>query len=263
MEIRNFFVLISIIFLSSCGSKDDSINIPVEVDFCVDYNFIKSGAMRGIENDLYDSFYEKNIKTKKITPQQYQLTFKSLDRNDSILVNGSWGKKQFFKLLEGKYKVKGYSRSVYCEDKTFENSDSHFIMSDTTMLYFDEIIEITSSQKEYSLNAKYDCYLIIFDNSDINSLYLGYKERGAYIRYKITADKLDDVYYSFINQNNFNKVISEIKPLYPEIDELYCIRKDKSKSIIYLNTFNFIHGNYYYFRDINGEFDIPKMIKAK
>ena len=148
-------VLASFLGLASCAN--DEIYTPQEVGLTLDYTFAESGSMtRAAGEEVYGSFYEKYIKTKKLTPTTYSLIF----------TNGVWGNKDAIRLMEGEYTVAGTSAPQPIEDEML----SHHI-SDTVFISFDETVHISKDMTSITLTAKYDSYLLMFDKDNCNEAY--------------------------------------------------------------------------------------------
>lgn len=69
------------------------------------------------------------------------------------------------------------------------------------------------------------------------------------------------------NDNSRRVVLSFYKDMTYDISttfsSLNCTRNDGNITELWLNKFNFEKGKYYYFHDINGEFELPEMEPGK
>lgn len=73
----------------------------------------------------------------------------------------------------------------------------------------------------------------------------------------VSAYEIDDVYYMFFRDK---KLIDDISTTFSSLN---CTRNDGNITELWLNKFNFEKGKYYYFHDINGEFELPEMEPGK
>lgn len=90
---------------TSCSSdnEDMTTNEPQMVSVKLDFTFEQSGDMtRASGAETYAAFYEKYIKTKKLTPKNYSLSFINKATGQEILSKKVCGKKRKeFNFLRG------------------------------------------------------------------------------------------------------------------------------------------------------------------
>ena len=99
------------------------------------------------------------------------------------------------------------------------------------------------------LKANYDCFMILFDNANIEDVYLRQDMSP-----KVNAYQLGNVFYMFIRDK---KLLDEICTI--QETPLYVKKKDSSISELWLNKFSMEKGKYYYFEDVNGSYELSPM----
>ena len=234
----------SMLCVTSCSSEEE-ISVPQEVEFTVDYSFAESGSMtRASGSEVFNTFFEKYIKTKKLTPKTYSLTFKHKTTGATTTINsGHWDNKDAIRLIEGEYEVTSTSAPIPNEGDNL----SHYV-SDTVFIAFDETVSITKDMKSISLTAKYDSYLLIFDKQ--NNSEASYRCYSSGRNLKKDLLNIDTNFIIFIKGypvigGNYNSIL--------------LTRNDKSTVKIELEKLPFEKGKYYYFNDMANSFDLPKM----
>lgn len=197
------------------------------------YSFVNEvGDMTRSGSTLYNEFYEEYIKTKKLAPTSFNLTFTNKETAAETNIRGEWGKKHIT-LLTGEYEVVG--SSVPQKDGI-----------DTLFLNFEEDVTITPETQTVTLTAKYDSYLLLFNAENKDHIdYRYHYPSSSY--YTIELKNTGSVYYAFFKTFMF-----------PEDNKILIYRNDIS-STIYLDDIPFEKGKYYYFNDVSGSFDIPPM----
>lgn len=237
---NKFFTIIFVALIFISCNNEDNIQKPKEVQFSIDFDFnVEIGVMTKTIGS-YNDFYENYIKTKKLVPSNYCISFTSVERGDSIVVRGRWDDKNFFKLKEGKYRVKG----VTSQYKSDISGTSAYISQDSVPLSFNEVIDISTDIEKITLNAEYDCALLLWDKENIEQI------RYGNFSPKTVAANTNDYFYMFIKNIEFTKI---------NTDPLNVIRKNGNVSEIWLGTFDLQKGKYYYFKDIEGDFIIHPM----
>ena len=111
-------------------------------------------------------------------------------------------------------------------------------------LIFDEVIEITENTSSITLHAIYDCFLLLFDAE--GKTYFKWSADGS-SKEGISGDvnKAGDWYYIFVQKFETNGNVQW--------------QYDGKQSYIMMGSFNFQKGYYYYYNDLAGSFDVPKM----
>ncbi len=234
----------SLVCFTAC-SNDVEPYVPQEVEFTLDYTFIKSGSMtRATDEEVYNDFYERYIKTRQLTPTTYSLTFTNQETGAVATINGRWDKKDGIRLTEGVYEVTGTSTPIHEKLKGEP--------SDTVYLSFNEAINIRKDMHQLLLHAHYDSYLLMFDGENAQELYYEHYYNSSYANTHVKHNlyKADPILSIFIRDLKY----SGDKPHY-----IYLTRNDGHKITITLDKFPFEKGKYYYFNDMTNSFDIPKM----
>ena len=229
---------VAAVIFASCEKE----YIPQEVEFSIDYTFAKSGSMsRSTGNEVYDAFYDKYIKSKVLTPKTYELIFTNKETGSSSTIRGRWDEKDGIRLLEGQYEVVGKSIPLHKRDDFKEFSDSVYIA-------FNEIVAISKDDTKLLLTAKYDSFLLMFDEENTKSISCnctGYT--GSTMLSKDENNFwifMQQTYRSTEHTKGFN---------------LDVLRNDGLTSVVPLLNFSFEKGKYYYFNDMTNSFNIPPM----
>lgn len=253
---KMFYIGLLALALCSC-SKEEVDTTPKEVDVKLDYTFAESGSMTRAGADMYGAFYDKYIKTKKLTPKTYSLTFKDKSTGYKTLeVSGAWDDNISVRLPSGNYTVTGMSHPII---ENYENSPA-----DTVYMKFSEDVTIKEDMTELVLTAQYDSYLLLFDKANASAVnYKGVYGGSSNVsqRSQILPLSSDDrVYWSFLRSISYYYTDVVNNAIIPY--ENYSIninRKDKSEVILYFDGLRFVIGKYYYFNDMTNSFDIPPM----
>lgn len=238
MKKINIIISAFICFLvSSCSSNIDEPIIttePNEISFYIDFKFDDGGSMSRANSDVYNSFYEEKIKTKILTPDGYSLRFTNKQTKITYEFNGKWSNNDAITLIEGEYTVTGTS-----------NASGEYIQEKVS-LEFSQDITVTKDIYNISLSAKYNCFLLFFNKSNLNEI--------SYTRESSTSapnTKIDLTY----EYNRYYYIFSS------NLDTGYFYGKRENGSSFKLrdSSFPFEEGKYYFFNDISNSFDIPKM----
>lgn len=232
------------VLLYSCSSdeKEEPTEGIQDVSVTLSYTLANSGSMT---RSTYSDFYNKYIETRLLTPSSYSISFKNIENGDSIVINGKWKNKNFFVLREGTYSVKGVSYPSNSVKPGF----AEYIVQDTVSLCFDEKIEITKNMSNLSLKAKYDCFMLLFDNDDIDLIYYDQS-----INPKINSYKINNIFYMFVRNK---KLIDDLGKVFNS--PLYIKKRDGYVSELWLDKFNMEIGKFYYFKDTNGTYNLSPM----
>lgn len=206
---KNIFLLGILLFSISSCSSDTSNTILDEkenVSISIGYTLLQSGSM---SRSSYADFYNKYIDTRKLTPTTYSISFKNKETGDSIIANGYWNENDFFTLREGVYEVSGISYPANSHKK----GTAEYIAQDTVSLYFKEDILVQKDINHIVLNAKYDCFMILFQMDNIKNIYF-----SKDVNPLVEAYSIDDIYYMFFRDkrhiDNYGNVFKS--PLYTE-----------------------------------------------
>jgi len=236
-----FTIVITLAF-TGC-SEESAIEQPSkEVEVSLNYSFMESGNMTRTGSTVYTDFYNKYIKTKQLTPTSYSLTFKNKESGTIATINGLWKNKDGVKLIEGEYEVTGVS---YPAGKTTFNN----CISDTLYLTFNEDVNIGRNSSLITLTAKYDSYMLLFDNSNADNVIYNVNENLSNEHFVLP--QIDESFYAFIHSFYWN---GNTNP-----NRISIKRKDGKYSHIELDKVPFEKGKYYYLNDIDNSFNIPPM----
>lgn len=236
-------VVSAVCLFITMSCQKESVEGPVMVQCSLDYTFTESGFLsRSGTSDVYSRFYESQIKTRKITPEGYTLTFTNKETGATATVSGLWANKDGIKLLSGEYQVTG---------TTIPKNDYYHLPSSTPSLIFDETVFIDASTTTITLTAKYDCYLLLFDISNSPKVYI---QNSINQTFNQDLSKTDEVYWLFVNQNYYVKDT--------DIYSIYIKRPDNGLAYFSLKDYPFEKGKYYYFNDVANSFDIPEMVSG-
>lgn len=230
-KILFLLAMLPMVVFTACSSSEDSPTPDVEkieVSFLLDYTF-ESGSMSRSNDEVYDEFYESNIKTKLLVTDDYQIEFRNKESGTSYKCNGKWSNEDRITLPVGVYKVIGESYAgKSCSEKA--------------SIKFEKDIEIKADTKRVVLEADYDCWLIMFAKSNIKSIqYFCVNPKDELKMYK-------DYFYAFC-QNESG---------YP----YFLIKRENGSSFEFkIDDDVFENGKYYFFNDDDeaSTFNIPKM----
>ena len=175
------------------------------------------------------------IKSGQLLPDPYNLKISTLDGKEVASISGVWNKNQPVMLATGKYHVVGTSNGGASVNDYYRKA----------ILVFDEEVEITENTTSVTLHAEYDCFLLLFDAE--GKTYFTWSADGKYTDAATSGDvpKVSDFYYIFAQSI---KDSGNIKWNY-----------DGKENTVWMSGFEFQKGYYYYFNDLSGAFEIPKM----
>lgn len=229
---------------TSC-TKEETLDVPQDVTFTLDYTFVESGSMsRATGTEVYNEFYEKYIKTKVLTPTSYSLTFTNKATGATATMEGCWDKAEGIRLVEGEYEVKGVSQPI----------TRNTTPSDTVYLSFEENISISKDMDRLLLTAKYDSYLLMLDASNYKEAHFyHYSSNNSNPDIKKPLYKTDGLLTLFVRDFKYGSSYEGNTP------KLILTRKDSHNIEVPLNKIPFEKGKYYYFNDMTNSFDIPPM----
>lgn len=229
--------------LFSCTNHGEPAMEKREASVQLDYTIMESGSMSRAGEQVYMDFFESCIKTKKLAPRNFELKFVNKESSGEIIkdIAGKWGDNEGIRLPECMYQVTGSSSP--------ENAMGPRYSGDSLWLTFDETVFINQNTKNLTLSAKYDCFLLLFDANNIDSI-------SAYHYYsnsKFTLNRFNDIYYIFVNK-------TVVKDYNRDSALLLKIQRPSGTTItIDLTKMNFEFGKYYYFNDVTNSFNIEVM----
>lgn len=236
------FLITAVAFLAltACSSTEEPQQPKEEVAVTLSYIFAESGDMSRSEGtDAYTTFYNNQIKTKKLTPNKFNIQFKNNKDNSYYTFNSYWSRNTKFNILEGEYTVTGTSSPTSNE-------------IDTISLSFNEIITITKDRPNITLTAINNCFLLLFKDENISSVNLTtYTAIGGNTPTKYSAKNVDGLYYIFKSSfydSNYGSNTMEIGYTDGATNKISC-----------LEYIPFEKGKYYYFNEYTSSFDVPAM----
>lgn len=223
-----------IIALPSCSAEEDEpVTTPQEVEVKLDYSLFESGSMARSGETVYQQFYNDYIKTKVLTPTAYSLSFVK-GTKEVMSVSGTWDSNDAIKLLEGDYIVTGTS------------APTDRYVSETVYLNFNENITISKETDKVVLNAKYNCFLLMFNAETIKSAAWKFVSNSG----ETEMSKAGDVYYMFVAETQNSE----------KRDLLVNITRQNGTTIeLNITSMNLKKGKYYYFNDMTNSFDVEPM----
>lgn len=219
------------LFVYACSNGSDEPIVPMEkatATFVLDYTF-ESGDMSRSNEDVYDNFYEANIKTKLLIVDDYKIEFTDKTSGVSHVFTGKWSNGDKIKLPVGEYKVKGAS----VLDKMCYKKAS---------IGFEKDIEIKKDTKQVVLDANYKCCLIMFEKSNIKNIEFRWMSDIEYL------ELLDGYFYCFCKNMSGTPYFK--------------IERDNGSGYDFkINISDYEDGKYYIFNDDDeaSTFNLPKM----
>ena len=221
------------LFLHSCG---EDIKQPSEVEFTIDYSFSSGSMSRATNDEVYTNFFNDYIKTRKITPNHFSVSFINSETKQKTEITGLWTEKSFVKLLEGNYTVSGNS---------INKSSTYKYVRDSLALSFNDNISINSKTTDLKIKAEYNCALIFFDTSKTTKV--RYANDDYYNKTDEPLNILNGYFYGFVHSFSGDNSYIEVTRKY-----------DKAVKI-YTKNLNLENGKYYFFNDMTGGFDLEPM----
>ena len=232
-------VLCAVALLSSCSNDTENEQLQeqenVKVTFIYTLDTSNGGSMsRAITNaEVFNEFYAKITSGELVAPS-YNLTLTEVTTGAVYTFNGKWDSHDLVTLRTGTYNVVGESKAEG------EN------IQDKCSFTFNEQIEINAESSTITLHANYDCFLLIFNNSQIESLenYNGSVQSSFYT--------FETYKYAFVNDKLF---IEEQK------NNAYILGKytDNAEFKIFTGNLKFEKGKYYVYNSVSNGFDVPPM----
>ena len=237
--IQSLLIAIFAIGFTACSSDNEFEEIQdpnkAKVTFVYTLDTSNSGTMsRATTNEeVFNEFYAKITSGELVAPS-YSLTLTEVNTGVVYTFNGNWNSHDLITLNTGTYSVVGTS--------TVDGDN----IQEKCSFTFDEQIEIRATSNVITLHANYDCFLLIFNDSQI-SLLQNYN--GTTIS-------------SFFNYNNYkyafvnNKLYNDAKK-----SSAYILGKytDNAEFKIFTSNLNFEKGKYYVYNSVSNGFDVPPM----
>ena len=230
---RILLFILSFAVLIGCSKQSIDTHQKVEVLF--DYMLPESGSMtRSTAAEVYDTFYEKYIKTRELLPTLYTLTFKTMDGKEVASISGNWTNNKPVMLSTGKYQVSGSSKGNVTYNDYYHRAP----------LVFDEVIEITENTSSITLHAIYDCFLLLFD-----------AEGKTYFKWSADGTTGNGISGDVNKAGNWYYIFAQGFKGSGSVQWNYGGKENR----IWMTNFNFQKGFYYYYNDLAGSFEVPKM----
>ena len=225
--------------LSSCSNdteyegQEEQDNVKVTFIYTLDTSNGSAMSRATTNAEVFNEFYAK-IKSGELVASSYNLTLTETTSGAVYTFKGEWNSHELVTLRTGVYNVVGESKA---EGENIQEKCS---------LTFEEQIEINAESNTIILHANYDCYLLIFSNSNIESLENnnGGSQASFYTfgNYK----------YAFVN----NKLFIEEYKNNAYIKGIYT---DEAEFKIFTGNLNFEKGKYYVYNSVSNGFDVPPM----
>lgn len=225
--------------LSSCSNdteyegQEKQDNVKVTFIYTLDTSNGSAMSRATTNAEVFNEFYAK-IKSGELVASSYNLTLTETTTGAVYTFKGEWNSHELVTLRTGVYNIVGESKA---EGENIQEKCS---------FTFEEQIEINAESNTIILHANYDCYLLIFSNSNIESLENnnGSSQASFYTfgNYK----------YAFVN----NKLFIEEYKNNAYIKGIYT---DEAEFKIFTGNLNFEKGKYYVYNSISNGFDVPPM----
>ena len=229
---------IFILGIISCSSdENENFQEPenVKVTFIYTLDTSNGGSMsRATTNEeVFNEFYAKITSGELVAPS-YNLTLTEVTTGAVYTFNGKWDSHDLVTLRTGTYNVVGESKAEG------EN------IQDKCSFTFNEKIEVNAESSTITLHANYDCFLLIFNNSQIESL----ENNNGSVQSSFYT--FETYKYAFVNDKLF---IEEQK------NNAYILGKytDNAEFKIFTGNLKFEKGKYYVYNSVSNGFDVPPM----
>lgn len=239
---KKIALFICLLFCVTGCKKTEQPSQPVS--FSIGFQMPQAGNMARSVDNLYQKFYDEQIKTKQLVYPSYELSF----YRDDVLVatfTGKWDA-DAVQLPAGTYIVRGKSGNY---EKISSDLDLKEERYSTASLKFEESVTITEDTKSITLTAAYDCYMVFFDASQFTEVWAGKMLRyyGDDMRIEaIPAPSASGIQYVFINSAT-------------TLDKITYTSANGDRGEIQMAAFNFENGKYYGFDSANITIDVPPM----
>ena len=252
MEKKFFYVvafLMSVLMIgvSSCGSDDvigetqptNKNEVKVYFVYTLDTSsgtsMNRAPAKAAKTNaEVFDEFYTK-IKSGELVASSYELTLTEVSTGATYTFKGNWNSHDLITLNTGTYHVVGKS-----------TADGENIQEKCSIV-FDEVCDISITSNVVTLHASYDCFLLIFNNTDIQTLQnyngtslVSFFTLGTSYKYAFVQD--------FLYQADKKK-------------DAYILGKytDGAEFKVFTGNLEFEKGKYYVYNSVSNGFDVPEM----
>jgi len=222
--------MIALVALFSC---EKSVEKEASIRF-VNAAVSNGNIMTKVSNqDIFYEFYT-GIINGSLSADNYYLTLTEVDGDAKYEFYGSWHSFDFVTIKTGTYLVQGVS-----------TADGEYFQ-DKCSFVFNETVEISAYDNTVTLNGDYDCYLIIFDENEINDVInFNGKENVEFFSYSHYK-------YAFVNDKPYKENVKD----YANING-----RTKTNARFKINTgnFPFAKGMHYVFSSVISSFYVPEM----
>lgn len=235
----NLLLIATVGFVITACSSEDSEGLQnsnkVKVTFVYTLDTSNGNSMsRAVTNeDVFNEFYEK-IKNGELVAQSYNFTLTEVNTGVVYTFNGQWDSNDFITLNTGVYRIVGASTA---------DGDN---IQEKCSFTFDEQIEISVTSNVITLHANYDCFLLIFNNSQISSLQnCNGVTLSSFFNFK-------NYKYAFVTNKLYNDA---------EKSNAYILGKytNNAEFKVFTGNLNFEKGKYYVYNSVSNGFDVPPM----
>ena len=216
------------------GGEQMGEKVKVRLMYTLDTSTGNDMSRASVSNgEVFNEFFEK-IKSGDLLASTYNITFTNIENGSIYSFSGNWEDNTFITIRTGKYNVTGYSTA------------EGISIQDRCSIIFDEPIDITVSSNTISLNGIYDCALIIFNDSKIESLQNFDGENN------ISFFSFNTYKYAFVKDYLY---------LPAHKDKAYILGTYINGAEFQISTGNlkFAKGKYYVYNSVDNEFNLPPM----
>ena len=225
--------LLSIICIHSCQKVTVENNEPVKLT--LGFTLSDSGDMivKSGNSDIFNMFYDM-IVSGDFCAEQYTLKLTSMTSNASYTLNGTWAEQKHHLIKPGVYTLEGFSKAegAYIQDKC--------------SFKFNQTVEITPTTTHVVLKAVYDCFLLIINGGNLNSLanYSGDMQNEF--------SEFNGFRYAFVNNQLYKQGHKS--------ESAYVGQYSNGADFSIKNgKYNYQKGKYYIYTNIQFLLDIPAM----
>ena len=182
---------------------------------------------------IFGEFYEK-IKSAELVAPKYNVSLTETTTGAKYEFEGTWGDRHMVTITAGRYKVEGKSTA------------SGGLLQEKCSLVLVGEVSINAASETILLPAQYDCFLLIFNATDIVTLQ---NVNGESVEpfFEFGAYK-----YAFVN----GKVYSDDQKATSHILGQF---SDDCQFKVYTGNLNFEKGKYYVYNSLAGGFYLPEM----
>ena len=211
----------------------DSQEVQVFFNYTLDAS-VGNSMTKTSNSVIFNQFYQK-ITTAELVAPNYELTFVEVNTGLKYVFVGSWAAQHLITIRTGRYHVTGKSTAAGGS------------IQDKCSIYFDETLNINSSDTNITLSALYDCYLLIFNNLNVTSLK------------NIDGSTEEDFFdfgatykYAFVNNSLYSTANKETAHILGTFSSTAYFK-------VFTGNLSFAKGKYYVYNSITGSFNIPEM----